>query len=467
MWKGSPRTVAKKKAAAEAAGEEWHKAAARELEEEQAAATASVAAKQPPGGRRRARGPRRRKSRKRSSDQQQQQQHGHRHGRLGLAFLPPWCAYYALVVGVLVVAILGAWSTKWSPGCGWSQGLAGGGASNDGILPARSEPKPTAEPATPPTTAGGQAAEAEAEAEAEIRAETEALGLQLLSAVANDVGEHALRNMLTSFSASSATSTSSTTTSSSSSSSSSSRSMSMSIVNVRAAGGLTPLHLAVVIAARSGAGAGAGEASLGATRALLDHGAGVNHVDDTHATPLHYAAGQGRGSNGPELVRLLLAHGASTTAKDLSNLTPLCVARAAGHREVEDVLRASRCDVETTIRALVGPDLGPATGPATAAKPAPTGCAELEAVRACSDLTGATRHERFFNNTDEPPAAAPRRAASASAPAPTPAPTPTPTISFLVHLSPDVPKIVLDRHQLELVGCVYNQISVIDVGSVY
>jgi hypothetical protein len=89
------------------------------------------------------------------------------------------------------------------------------------------------------------------------------------------------------------------------------------------------MHLALIEAVKSG--------ERQAVENLLRQGEDVNQQDEQGWTALNWAAGQGD----VDTVELLLAHGADVarTGRDLR--TPLLIAKAAGRREVADVLAAA------------------------------------------------------------------------------------------------------------------------------
>lgn len=66
----------------------------------------------------------------------------------------------------------------------------------------------------------------------------------------------------------------------------------------------------------------------------LDEGADVNQQDEQGWTPLCWAAGRGDDAT----VRLLLDRGGDVTATGRDQRTPLMIAKAAGHREVGEIL---------------------------------------------------------------------------------------------------------------------------------
>ena len=73
-------------------------------------------------------------------------------------------------------------------------------------------------------------------------------------------------------------------------------------------------------------------------RLLLDHGAGIDLVDDEYrSTPLGVAARRGQ----REAVQLLLERGADPTVAGASWATPLAWANRKGHVEIVGMLRAA------------------------------------------------------------------------------------------------------------------------------
>jgi uncharacterized protein len=80
------------------------------------------------------------------------------------------------------------------------------------------------------------------------------------------------------------------------------------------------------------------EGDLRKTALLLDHGAGINAVDDEfRSTPLGIAARWNR----REIVRLLIERGADPNLSGASWATPLGWAQRKGHSEVEVDLKAA------------------------------------------------------------------------------------------------------------------------------
>ena len=79
----------------------------------------------------------------------------------------------------------------------------------------------------------------------------------------------------------------------------------------------------------------AAEGELAKARLLLDHGAGIDLVDDEYrSTPLGVAARRGQ----REAVKLLLERGADPTAAGASWSTPVAWARKQGHIEIVELL---------------------------------------------------------------------------------------------------------------------------------
>ena len=104
-------------------------------------------------------------------------------------------------------------------------------------------------------------------------------------------------------------------------------------LHIEACHGDTPLHLA------------AQGCHVATVQLLLDNGAGVNVTTNFGFTPLHRAlgpqwgqqAGLGRG----DVVRLLLNRGAAPHARTRCGKTPWDLARACGHGQVAELLRAA------------------------------------------------------------------------------------------------------------------------------
>ena len=78
-----------------------------------------------------------------------------------------------------------------------------------------------------------------------------------------------------------------------------------------------------------------GQGDLGKVRDLLDRGAGVNAVDGSKETPLHWASCYGHEA----VAALLLERGAGVNAVDGSKMTPLHWASRYGHEAVAALLR--------------------------------------------------------------------------------------------------------------------------------
>ena len=67
---------------------------------------------------------------------------------------------------------------------------------------------------------------------------------------------------------------------------------------------------------------------------LCQHGADINSVDFSRATPLLHAAMLGN----EEVIRILLKHGANPNAKDNNGETPLSAAELSGNRQIIEML---------------------------------------------------------------------------------------------------------------------------------
>src|SRR6266481_23928 len=67
---------------------------------------------------------------------------------------------------------------------------------------------------------------------------------------------------------------------------------------------------------------------------LCNHGAEVNCVDFSRATPLLHAAGLGY----EEIVRILLTHGANPNVQDNTGETPLSSAERSGNKRIVEML---------------------------------------------------------------------------------------------------------------------------------
>jgi ankyrin repeat protein len=105
-----------------------------------------------------------------------------------------------------------------------------------------------------------------------------------------------------------------------------------SLAGAYAADGFTALHLAAHFG------------SLGAMRALLEAGAGIEAVTRNFLAnmPLHAAAAGGR----IEACRLLLRHGADPNAKQHGGFTPLMAAAFHNSRELAEMLIARNANIE-------------------------------------------------------------------------------------------------------------------------
>jgi hypothetical protein len=74
--------------------------------------------------------------------------------------------------------------------------------------------------------------------------------------------------------------------------------------------------------------------NLDEARRLIESGANIHQRAEQDWTPLNFAAGKGD----PKMVRLLLEHGADLTVTGRDRRTPRKIARAAGRKEVADLL---------------------------------------------------------------------------------------------------------------------------------